>query len=478
MPAAADAGWELLPANPATRAALRVLEGVLEELLETPYVARAKSVRLHDAVWGTIELRAHERALLDAPLFQRLRHIRQLSGTYMVFPSAVHTRFEHTVGVLGIAEKMACALGGKAEFDAHKMDSLRFAALCHDLGHGPFSHCSEPFMAGLEPMPAALALLPGSHAAEVMSWLIVTSAPMRMHIGRLNRRFGTELDCDLAAAIIVGRMPPCTVFLGEIVHGAIDADKIDYLNRDALFCGLHAQVDIDRLLAIVDVAELTGSDGVGRRKIVCAGEGLAALLQLVQHKLHLHSVAYHHPAARSFACMLDAALRAAHDDAEQICGVRLQSAADLLRIDDFAMLCNAPSPGGEAGCLLRRLRLRRLHKLAAMVLESDVVDAELLRTRAADLQASVAQGAPAWSGRNLISPANFPSLDELRDLHVRRNGRLIPLDETLPLAQLLASLQPATRATLLFSPVEHVEKVRLLAQKILPSGAHLPAMRT
>src|SRR4051812_18854149 len=101
--------------------------------------------RIRDPIHNFIELRADERAAIDSAVFQRLRSIRQLAMTYLVYPGALHTRWEHSVGVCHLAGRMVAELAGRDGSDISEEDQLtvRAAALLHDIGHGPFSHVSE-----------------------------------------------------------------------------------------------------------------------------------------------------------------------------------------------------------------------------------------------------------------------------------------------------------------------------------------------
>jgi HD superfamily phosphohydrolase len=101
---------------------------------------------IHDAVWGTQHLHAHELAILDTPLIQRLRRIKQTAFAYLIFPSATHSRFEHTLGVLFHINRLLKALSENQHYRnliEGKEDLLRMAGLLHDCGHGPFSHSSK-----------------------------------------------------------------------------------------------------------------------------------------------------------------------------------------------------------------------------------------------------------------------------------------------------------------------------------------------
>jgi HD superfamily phosphohydrolase len=110
---------------------------------------------IHDALWGTFSLYPHEVALLDTALIQRLRFLHQTGAVYLTYPSAHHTRFEHTLGVLCQSGRLCEALRrnpGEMRVDDGLERDVRFAALLHDTGHGPFSHTSEQFFASLEAM--------------------------------------------------------------------------------------------------------------------------------------------------------------------------------------------------------------------------------------------------------------------------------------------------------------------------------------
>jgi len=93
-----------------------------------------KSVR--DPLYGFIHLSEREAALIATPFMHRLTRIKQLAHTYLVYPSAVHTRFEHSLGVLHMADKLCTCF----EIEAERREVIRCASLLHDIGHGPFSH--------------------------------------------------------------------------------------------------------------------------------------------------------------------------------------------------------------------------------------------------------------------------------------------------------------------------------------------------
>jgi HD superfamily phosphohydrolase len=136
-------------------------EGFAEERL-TPYTKRLQkpgAIRttpkeINDAIWGTIKISPLEVVVIDSPLVQRLRLIRQLGVVHWVYPGATHSRFEHSLGVLHQAQQLVNAINqasgagpGAAPIDSVMSALVRLCAILHDIGHGVFSHVSEHALA-------------------------------------------------------------------------------------------------------------------------------------------------------------------------------------------------------------------------------------------------------------------------------------------------------------------------------------------
>lgn len=208
---------------------------------------------IHDSLWGTFRVRAHEMALIDTRLLQRLRFIRQTGAVYLTYPSALHTRFEHTLGVLSQAARLYTAL--RRDPSEHRLDSgfennVRFAALLHDTGHGPFSHTSEQYFSAM-PQIAEFRdrhedTFKDSGAGEIISYLIVHSKALGQFISAINSQYKIDLDASQISKMIIGGFDDSSIYKGEIIHGPFDADKLDYMPRDGMFSGLKMHVDMDR----------------------------------------------------------------------------------------------------------------------------------------------------------------------------------------------------------------------------------------
>ena len=104
---------------------------------------KKKYLDIIDPIHDFIRVYNSELKIIDNPIFQRLRRIKQLSGAHLTYPGAQHTRFEHSLGVMHIAGRASQTLQEKGVLKADDIDSIRLAALLHDIGHGPFSHLFE-----------------------------------------------------------------------------------------------------------------------------------------------------------------------------------------------------------------------------------------------------------------------------------------------------------------------------------------------
>lgn len=177
---------------------------------------------IRDAVHGDIEMTALEVELMDTPEFQRLRGIRQLGTAYLVFPSAVHTRFEHSLGTSWMAHRMVNVLRRSAEIKTDDENLIRVSALLHDLTHIPFGHTLED----------ERRVLPRHDRDEER----VEHFYRRSAVGRILKREGLQ-------DAVIGTIKGNDTVASDIVGGAISADLLDYLRRDTYFCGLSQYYD-------------------------------------------------------------------------------------------------------------------------------------------------------------------------------------------------------------------------------------------
>ena len=173
---------------------------------------------IRDPLWNNITLDDLALRLVDTRAFQRLRYVRQLGLAYLVYPGATHTRFEHALGTWHLAGRTLGLLKARGELASDDKDAriVAAAALLHDIGHYPFSHALEEIGAPHHEDVAG-ALLTRGEIADVLREEIAKDAPERI----------VELIRGNSASPLQG-----------LISGSLDLDKIEYLKRDALMCGV------------------------------------------------------------------------------------------------------------------------------------------------------------------------------------------------------------------------------------------------
>ncbi len=223
----------------------------------------------NDSVWGTIVVYPFELILLDSPLFQRLREIKQLGVGHWVYPSATHSRFEHTLGVLHQLNQLVASLNshGDIYISEEKRRLLRVIAICHDVGHGAMSHVSDNAMQRQALVQDMLIRFSDEHdiealkLSEVTSYYIVGSPAFRKLLKIGDRLVGqNRLSADtpeiVQKAIIGVHIDDQIPLLHELISGPFDADKLDYMARDARYAGVPTVTDINRLIQKVRAVKI------------------------------------------------------------------------------------------------------------------------------------------------------------------------------------------------------------------------------
>ena len=227
---------------------------------------------IKDSVHDHIAVEGVAAALLDTPPVQRLRRISQLGTVTYVYPSANHTRFEHSLGVYHLADEALSHLG----IEGQQAERVRAAAILHDVGHAPYSHNVEDLIYRRT----------GKYHDDVGE--LVGSGP----VARVLTDHG--LNPDRVAGLVAGEGE-----LGQVVSGELDVDRMDYLVRDAHHTGVpYGTIDVGRL-----VRELRYRDG---RLVLAAGNVQTAESLLLARAL-MNGTVYRHHVSRIAGAMLERA---------------------------------------------------------------------------------------------------------------------------------------------------------------------------
>ena len=335
---------------------------------------------IHDALWGTQHLRPHEVAVLNTPLLQRLRRIKQTAFSYLIFPSATHSRFEHSLGVLYQSNQLLTALGKKTKYQKilkDKIDLVRMAALLHDCGHGPFSHSTEEiykFFPDMQFLIGPEGKHQGWNPHELLSYYIIKSTPFKKFFRKVTEKYNISIDVDLAAELIVGSVKdPLLKFVQDIINGPFDADKIDYIFRDGHFSGLPLQIDLDRLWYSVQIANIKRPART-LKMLIMSINGLVPLEQILFSKMVLFTSLYQHHKVRACDCMLKAIINYANRHDQEIGGRDLSITTNFLWLTDDRIYAEADlrNKRDPLHRLIHDLKYRRLLKRALIISKTSV----------------------------------------------------------------------------------------------------------
>jgi len=335
---------------------------------------------IRDAVHGYQVLEPHEVAVLDLPVIQRLRGIHQTAMTYFVYPTATHTRFDHSLGVARMVSGMIEGLRVKTPVSQAVSRRVRLAALLHDCGHLLFSHLGEDAAATLlsGELRAAKALAPALFTAkklgEVVSYLIATSPTVAEPIDDLLKTQRIDdVRMELVSPLIIGQPTnSAQQFEADIISGPFDADKLDYLLRDCHFSGIRSTIDVERIY--YTVRELTTADQP--RSLAMHISGVPNLEQVLFAKMMLFPAVYQHQKVRALECTFKGIIeRLIRDRARLVVTeLRLETLVDWLALsesDFFVLGQREPAVKDRVRDLLERRSLRR-----ALVISPDTVTQE------------------------------------------------------------------------------------------------------
>ncbi|NHJ87056.1 MAG: HD domain-containing protein [Asgard group archaeon] len=264
---------------------------------------------IKDPIHGYIFINNLDKELIDTKYFQRLRRIKQLSGSEFVYPGANHTRFEHSLGVSFLAERMAESLKNDEDVELEESD-LQFtktAALLHDIGHGPFSHTFEALLSKID-----------KNHEDLSRWIILNS-----EITGILEKNG--LNPNTICGLINGNK---TIkgkgFLNQIISGSCDVDKMDFILRDSYHTGAeYGHIDIMRILYTM---------GIFDGNLAVNYSALPALEAFLIARVESFRTIYFHKVSRASQLMIIKAMELAE---EEIGLLNFDTPEEYAKLDDF-----------------------------------------------------------------------------------------------------------------------------------------------
>ena len=276
-------------------------------------------MHIRDPIHGAIEITPEERDLVDSPQYQRLRNVKQLGFADLAFPGATHTRYAHGLGAMAVATKVFDVLAPQLDLEpddrARFRQTLRLAVLFHDLGHAPLSHATERIMP-----PVAQLKVPAWVQSdkrnidrkadhEDYTLKLVLDSGLAAEIRR--RMAPKGIEPDHVASLICGRPPPgphpfrsrgrdLLPILRQVVSGELDADRMDYLQRDSFFTGVnYGKFDADWI-----IQNLASHEKDGRVFLALAHRAVFAFEDFLLSRYHMFLSVYFHYASVGYEVLL------------------------------------------------------------------------------------------------------------------------------------------------------------------------------
>ncbi|MBM4241742.1 MAG: HD domain-containing protein [Euryarchaeota archaeon] len=369
---------------------------------------------IRDSVHGNLQLDEFEISLVDTPQVQRLRRIKQLGFTYLVYPGANHSRFEHSIGSMYLASRLAEILN----LNDHTKKMLRACAILHDIGHGPFSHVSEGVM-------------DTSH--EDFTSQIIKESQL---IDILSEIF----DPHEIINIIRGRGA-----LGQIISGEIDVDRMDYLLRDSYYTGVaYGVIDVERLIYNMKLED----------NLLLDNKGVQAAESTLVARYFMYPSVYQHHTTRIINSMFRRCLRKLFER-----GIILPE--EIYQYDDIDIMAIIRSQDGDIKDLNQRIEDRELFKTVLSLKLDDLDNPEsIFKIKEENIiraESEISEALDIPADYVIIDIPEYPSFDEMRTL-VSVDDRVVKLSE---ISSIVGALQDArfNHADLcIYVPEEHAKK--------------------
>jgi len=371
---------------------------------------------IRDSIHGNLPLSPFEVEVLDYPQLQRLRRIKQLGFIYLIYPGANHSRFEHSIGTMHLASKLADQL----ELDDDDKDLVRIAGLLHDAGHGPFSHVSE-------------AVFDVPH--EELTGYVVKKTSLA---DKLSEKFDTSEIID----IINGKGK-----LGPIISGELDMDRMDYLIRDSHYTGVaYGVIDTERIISNLRL----------QRELILDIKGVQAAEAALAARYLMYPSVYQHHTTRIVNAMFRRCLRhMIHQD--------ILNPNEMYKYDDADMISMCRNSEGFSRDIMERIDNRQLLKVAKSIQVNRFENPEkIFKIDKNDLlkaEEEISQDYNIERDYLIINLPEYPSFDEMKTW-VSLGDKLYHLNEISSIVGALSSARFNSPDICLYVPKEDLDKTK------------------
>jgi len=379
----------------------------------TKLIGKRKFIR--DSVYGDIELSKFEVRVMDMPQFQRIRRIKQLGLISLIYPGANHTRFEHCIGTMNLASKLAT----KLDLSDDEIELVRMSGLLHDIGHGPFSHVSEGVL---------------SFPHEELTKYVIEKTSLH---DLLDEKFNTKEIVD----IINGRG-----HLGPIISGELDVDRMDYLLRDSHNTGVaYGVIDYERI-----ISNLKLDDG-----LVLDIKGVQAAEGALVSRYFMYPSVYQHHTTRIVNSMFRRALKREIDSGKI-------NENDMYKYDDADIISLFRTSDDEiVRDMINRLDNRIIPKRVKTIRLDNFKNPEKLykidQKALRKAEEEIAEDFDMDKNYVFINIAEYPRFDEMKT-QVNVDEKLYPLTEISNIIGALSKARFNIPDISIYIPIEEKER--------------------
>jgi len=400
-----------------------------------------------DPIHDFVRVYDNELKIIDTPIFQRLRRIRQLSGAHLIYPGAQHTRFEHSLGVMHIASMAGQALAEKGVVSFDDIQNLRLAGLLHDIGHGPFSHLFEEVFEEKRKI---------SH--EDLGRDII----LKTEIGDIISKNG--FDKKLITKLAFGDSK--LQFMNEVISVALSADMMDYLLRDGYFTGAeHAKIDHHRLTHSLDVY---------KNKLALDKSSLVNFETMMISRFQMFKAVYFHKTVRAGEVMLLEAM----DLAEGELGLSSMNLDEYLKLSDdviLAKLLNLPEHNSKLKAS-KKIATNYLNRnLFKSVFESTLTGKAITKKRMQELRGEISKKSKIDINEIFVDSSNTPSIPlspskkESKSIILLENDGNKTTAKEILISQikLVSTMSGFMKILRVYTPAKNRKKVEMAAKSIL-----------
>ena len=399
-----------------------------------------------DPIHDFVRVNSNELKIIDTPIFQRLRRIRQLSGAHLIYPGAQHTRFEHSLGVMHIASMAGHALNEKEIVSSDNIQNLRFAGLLHDIGHGPFSHLFEELLQKRKM----------SHEDIGRDIILKTQIGDLISANGFNKKFITELAFGDSKF----------QFMNEIISGALSADIMDYLLRDGYFTGAeHAKIDHNRLTYSLDVY---------KNKLALEKSALVNFETMMISRYQMFKAVYFHKTVRAGEVMLLESMYLAEEEL----GLSSTSLNEYLKLTDeviLSKLLNLPERNSKLR-IAKKIATDYLNRnLFKSVFEVSVTGNAITKKRMQSIREEVSKKSKVDINEIFVDSSNTPSIPltpskkESKSIIILERDGVKATAKEIPISdiRLVSVMSGFMKILRVYTPANNRKKVEIAAKSIL-----------